>query len=152
MTGPTARTSESDFQLYKNLETFSRVTNYATLTGRPESAKLQDTDFLPSVRHMVAGTNESIRIANPTDFDAVTALLVASYSSLLAAHYDSNTLSRALPYLTAANPTLLASDTYYVVEGELGRLVGCGGWTAAEPGSGKIIEGEAHIRHLATHP
>ena len=94
----------------------------------------------------------SIRIAEPADTDAVAALLVASYSSLLAAHYDRDTLKRALPNLTVANASLLACGTYYVVVGEAGRLVGCGGWTAAEPGSGRIIGGEAHIRHVATHP
>jgi GNAT superfamily N-acetyltransferase len=93
-----------------------------------------------------------IRIANPTDSGAVNALLVASYSSLLTARYDSDTLARALPHLTKANPTLLACGTYYVTEREPGNLVGCGGWTAAKPGSGEITEGEAHIRHFATHP
>lgn len=39
----------------------------------------------------------SIRIAKPTDSDAVRALLVASYSSLLTASYDSDLLARALP-------------------------------------------------------
>jgi len=94
----------------------------------------------------------SIRIATPTDSDAVSALLVASYSTLLAACYDSDTLAGALPYLTNANPTLLACGTYYVAERESGSLVGCGGWTAAKPGSGEITKGEAHIRHFATHP
>ena len=61
-------------------------------------------------------------------------------------------LAGALPYLTKANPTLLACGTYYVAEREPGNLVGCGGWTAAMPGSGEITEGEAHIRHFATHP
>src|SRR5262245_27357402 len=93
-----------------------------------------------------------IRVARPADSDAVSALLVASYSILLAARYDSNTLGRALPIMTKANPTLLASGTYYVAEGEPGNLVGCGGWTTARPGSGEVIEGEAHIRHFATHP
>jgi N-acetylglutamate synthase-like GNAT family acetyltransferase len=71
---------------------------------------------------------------------------------LLTARYDSDTLARALPHLTKANPTLLACGTYYVTEREPGNLVGCGGWTAAKPGSGEITEGEAHIRHFATHP
>jgi GNAT superfamily N-acetyltransferase len=93
-----------------------------------------------------------IRIANPTDSEAVSALLVASYSSLLAAYYDSNLLASALPHFTKANPTLLAGGTYYVAETEAGNLVACGGWTAAMPGSGEITEGEAHIRHFATHP
>jgi N-acetylglutamate synthase-like GNAT family acetyltransferase len=47
---------------------------------------------------------------------------------------------------------LLACGTYYVAENEQGDLVGCGGWTTAHPGSGEVIEAEAHIRHFATHP
>ena len=94
----------------------------------------------------------SIRIARPADADAVSVLLTASYPHLLAGHYDADTLSRALPYMTKANPALLASGTYYIVEREAGDLVGCGGWTVARPGTGEIVEGEAHIRHVATHP
>jgi GNAT superfamily N-acetyltransferase len=101
---------------------------------------------------MIDASIHSIRVARPADSEAISALLAASYSSLLAAHYDSNTLGRGLPFMTAANPTLLASGTYYVAEGEAGNLVGCGGWTTARPGSGEVIEGEAHIRHFATHP
>jgi N-acetylglutamate synthase-like GNAT family acetyltransferase len=93
-----------------------------------------------------------IRAASPADSDAVTALLVASYSRLLAASYDSDLLGRTLSHMTRANPTLLTSGTYYVAEREPGNLVGCGGWTPVRPGSGEIIEGEAHIRHFATHP
>jgi N-acetylglutamate synthase-like GNAT family acetyltransferase len=92
------------------------------------------------------------RIARPSDSDAVSALLEASYSTLLTARYNHEMLSRVLPLMTRANPTLLASGTYYVAESNQGNLVGCGGWTIARPGSGEIIEGEAHIRHFATHP
>jgi N-acetylglutamate synthase-like GNAT family acetyltransferase len=94
----------------------------------------------------------SIRIAKPMDSDAVDALLVASYSSLLTSSYDSDLLTRALPHITKANPTLLACGTYYVAETEVGGLVGCGGWTPQMPGGGDITEGDAHIRHFATHP
>jgi N-acetylglutamate synthase-like GNAT family acetyltransferase len=94
----------------------------------------------------------SIRIAGPADSDAVSALLAASYSRLLAARYDRDLLGRALPFMTSANPILLASGTYYIAEREPGHLVGCGGWTTARPGSGEVIEAEAHIRHFATHP
>ena len=93
-----------------------------------------------------------IRAAEPEDSDAVCALLAASYSNLLAACYGSDMLERALPYLTSANPTLLASGTYYVAESNAGDLVGCGGWTRARPGTGEVVEGEAHLRHFATHP
>jgi N-acetylglutamate synthase-like GNAT family acetyltransferase len=78
------------------------------------------------------------------DTDAVSILLEISYSHLLA--------NTALPYMVKANPTLLASGTYYVAEAEPSTLVGCGGWTPTEPGSGEIVEGEAHIRHFAVHP
>jgi N-acetylglutamate synthase-like GNAT family acetyltransferase len=101
---------------------------------------------------MIDPLSYPIRIARPTDSDAVSALLLTSYSSLLTARYDGDMLQHALPFITKAKPTLLASDTYYVVETELGSLVGCGGWTAAHPESGEIVEGEAHIRHFATHP
>ena len=93
-----------------------------------------------------------IRIAKPTDAQALNALLVASYSSLLAARYDHDLLGRALPHLTKANLMLLACGTYYVAEEAPGNLVGCGGWTAAKPQSGEVTEGEAHLRHFATHP
>jgi N-acetylglutamate synthase-like GNAT family acetyltransferase len=94
----------------------------------------------------------SVRIASLADLDAVTALVEVSYSQLLAASYDRDLLGRALPHLTRANRTLLASRTYYVAEREPGDLVGCGGWTTASPVSGEIIGGEAHIRLFATHP
>jgi N-acetylglutamate synthase-like GNAT family acetyltransferase len=93
-----------------------------------------------------------IRVARVADFDTVGALLVASYSRLLASCYDHDLLRRALPHITHANRTLLASGTYYVAEIEPGKLVGCGGWTAANPETGETIDGEAHVRHFATHP
>ena len=96
--------------------------------------------------------NLLIRIARPTDLDAIGSLLVVSYSSSLAAHYDDDLLVRALPHITKAQPDLLACGTYYVAETESGKLVGCGGWTAATPGSGEIAKGEAHLRHFAIHP
>jgi N-acetylglutamate synthase-like GNAT family acetyltransferase len=71
---------------------------------------------------------------------------------LLARSYEADTLKLALPFIVKANPTLLASGTYYVAEVEPGSLVGCGGWTPAKPGSDEIVEGEAHIRHFAVHP
>jgi N-acetylglutamate synthase-like GNAT family acetyltransferase len=101
---------------------------------------------------MIDTSTHLIRAARPADADAVSALLAASYERLLAARYDSDALDRALPFMTKANPTLLTSGTYYVAETQPDNLVGCGGWTTGHPGSGEIIEGEAHIRHFATHP
>ena len=68
-----------------------------------------------------------LRIATPADSDAVSTLLAASYSSLLRARYDSDTLDRTLPFMIGANEKLLASGTYYVVEERPGTFVGCGG-------------------------
>src|SRR4029079_19008200 len=93
-----------------------------------------------------------LRVARPADSEAVTALLLASYSILLAASYASCVLRQALPISPGANPPLLASGTYYIAEREPGTPIGCGGWSAARPGTGEIIEGEGHIRHVAIHP
>ena len=54
--------------------------------------------------------------------------------------------------MSHANPELLNSGTFYVAVSDENRLLGCGGWTAAAPGSGDINPGTGHIRHFATHP
>lgn len=94
----------------------------------------------------------SIRIATPDDADAVGALLAASYPALLAGRYDPETLARALPLMTKANPKLLASGSYYIAAGDVGDVIGCGGWTMERPGTGEVVAGEAHIRHVGVHP
>jgi N-acetylglutamate synthase-like GNAT family acetyltransferase len=93
-----------------------------------------------------------LRTATPADFDAVSALLATSYSRLLRARYCRDTLKLALPLMIRANEELLACRTYYLLEDRADHLVGCGGWTIARPESQEIREGEAHIRHFATHP
>ena len=93
-----------------------------------------------------------IRIARPSDSDAASDCLLASFSSLLSGSYDRDLLEIALPTMTKANPALLASGTYYVAESGTGALVGCGGWTRERPGTGETVEGEGYVRHLATHP
>ena len=112
---------------------------------RPEVCAIVNTPMLRKARVV-------IRAGSPTDTDAVSILLEASYSLLLASDYDRSTLELALPYMVKANPKLLASGTYYVAELERGTIVGCGGWTPAKPGTDEIVEGEAHIRHFAVHP
>lgn len=92
-----------------------------------------------------------IRIALPEDAAAVTELLLRTYPVLMASSYDPDALAGALPVMTKANPELLASGRYYVAE-EAGRLVGCGGWSLDQPGSGKVEVGLSHLRHFATDP
>ncbi|WP_442955386.1 GNAT family N-acetyltransferase [Parasphingorhabdus sp.] len=92
-----------------------------------------------------------LRTAELNDAPSVTALFERAYPTLMAASYDAAVLAVALPEMTRANPTLLASRTYYVIEdGE--RLIGCGGWTIEKPGSGEVKPGLAHLRHFATDP
>jgi N-acetylglutamate synthase-like GNAT family acetyltransferase len=93
-----------------------------------------------------------VRVSAPSDTDAVSALLAASYPTLLASHYERDLLDRALPFMTKANPTLLASGAFYVAQNRHGDLIGCGGWSLEHPGTAKVVCGEAHIRHFATHP
>ena len=93
----------------------------------------------------------SLRVASLQDEGAVTTLLEASYRRQLAGSYPPETLEKALPLMTKANPRLLASGTYYVAETK-GQLVGCGGWSMEAPGNGEQRQGTAHIRHVATHP
>jgi GNAT superfamily N-acetyltransferase len=97
-----------------------------------------------------------VRTAQPSDAPAVSDLLAASYPVLLASDYEPDLLADALPHMTRANPALLASGTYYVVEVQdtPGLLVGCGGWTLERPGAPeeRVDPTHGHIRHFATHP
>ncbi len=93
-----------------------------------------------------------IRIAAVGDDREVSALLDASYSTLLQGHYKNELLVVVLPLMTKANPHLLASGTYYVAKTADEECIGCGGWTLERPGDGEIQHGVAHIRHFATHP
>jgi GNAT superfamily N-acetyltransferase len=92
------------------------------------------------------------RIAVPGDDDAVSALLLASYPLLMAKDYTADALAVALPKMVRANPALLSSGTFYVVDGPGAFLIGCGGWTLAAPGTKDVMAGLAHLRHFATHP
>jgi N-acetylglutamate synthase-like GNAT family acetyltransferase len=69
----------------------------------------------------------------------------------MAAFYDADILAAALPVMIKASPTLLASGSFYVAE-EAGCIVGCGGWTFEQPGSGRVEDGLSHLRHFATDP
>ncbi len=101
---------------------------------------------------MSKGTGFVCRPAIAGDLASVDEVLSASYSTLLSTSYPRALLDAALPYMVKANPALLDSGTYYVIERGPGFLLGCGGWTYAPPGGGVEIEGEAHVRHFATRP
>jgi N-acetylglutamate synthase-like GNAT family acetyltransferase len=94
----------------------------------------------------------SLRVAGPMDEPAVSSLLEASYIKLLARDYEPDLLAKLLPLVTKANSQLLTSEKFYVAQTELGEFIGCGGWSREQPGTDEIRQGEAHIRHFATHP
>lgn len=89
-----------------------------------------------------------VRVAHTADTAAVTRVLVASYPVLMAGAYNGEILAQALPLMIEANPKLLASGTFYMAEVK-GEPVGCGGWTAEEPGTCRLEPGTAHLRHFA---
>jgi GNAT superfamily N-acetyltransferase len=93
-----------------------------------------------------------LRVATAGDSDAVSAVLAASYARLMAAAYPADLLARTLPAIGRANPALLESGLYYLVESEDGEIAGCGGWSPNPPGSRDVDPERAHIRHFATHP
>lgn len=94
----------------------------------------------------------AIRIAEPADAEAVTALLEKSYPALLAGAYDAALLQQVLPLMTRANPELLSSGSYYVAVGDDGMIVGAGGWTRHSP-TGQGENGtNGNIRHFGTDP
>lgn len=93
-----------------------------------------------------------VRLASIADQDAVSTLLAASYGSLLVGAYNDDVLADALPVMSKANASLLTGGTFYVASNDDGPLRGCGGWTAAAPGTGIVDAGLGHIRHVATHP
>ena len=94
----------------------------------------------------------TIRIATSSDACGVSDLLKTSYGELLAGHYESALLARALPLISRANPALLNSGRYFVAYDGENRIVGCGGWSVDRPGTGELEGGLAHVRHFATHP
>ena len=87
-----------------------------------------------------------IRTATPDDLGAVDRLLGRSYPKLLKADYAPSILVLALPGMIKARPSLMASGTYYVAEGDNGQLLGAGGWTR------NARKRRGDIRHVVTDP
>ena len=92
-----------------------------------------------------------LRPARPADIAAIDTLLARSYPRLLRADYPASVLVTALPRIVRAQPALIASGTYFVIE-EDGAIRAAGGWTRAAPGRGRSAAGTGNIRHVATDP
>lgn len=94
----------------------------------------------------------TVRVAASPDLAAIDGLLARTYPKLLKADYPPSVLVLALPLISRANPRLVASGSYYVVE-EGGAVVGAGGWTRAAPAGRRGPSASmqtGHIRHVVT--
>src|SRR5262249_14289697 len=60
---------------------------------------------------------------------AIRTLLAHSIRALGAAHYTGNQIETALQSAFGVDTALIRDATYFVVEAEDHRLVGCGGWS-----------------------
>ncbi len=97
------------------------------------------------------GHSLTARTAVASDLSEIDALLGRSYPALLKDHYPPSVLVTAIPLISKAQPGLIASGTYFVVLDDAGRIVGAGGWTSVEPGTGrKGAVATGHIRHVVT--
>ncbi len=93
-----------------------------------------------------------LRQTSLAEKDAVSALLLKSYTVLLADAYDADTLQKALPLITEAQPSLLTSGTYFAAESQAGQIVGVGGWTRTSPTGRDETATNGNIRHFGTDP
>ena len=92
------------------------------------------------------------RVATTGDEQRIGSILRPSYERLMAEVYPPALLARVLPGITRANPGLISSGFYYLVEADCGEPAGCGGWSPHPPGAQEADPRRGHIRHFATHP
>ena len=93
--------------------------------------------------------HSTIRPAKRQDLAAVDALLSRSYPALLKADYPPSVLVTAIPLISRANPSLVMSGTYFVIEAG-DEILGAGGWTSGAPPGGRPQRKVGHIRHVVT--
>ncbi len=91
------------------------------------------------------------RLATPQDANALSALFARSYPVLLARDYPPEVLNPALPLMCRAQPMLLASGRFHVIDGPDGPLA-AGGWSVERPGTQNREPGLGHIRHVVCDP
>ncbi|MGZ9811090.1 GNAT family N-acetyltransferase [Pseudoroseicyclus sp. H15] len=82
-----------------------------------------------------------IRPATAADIAGIDAMMPRAWSQQMASAYPPSLLILAVPYISRAQPALVASGRYYVAE-EAGRILGAGGWSPSRPG-------HADVRHVA---
>jgi N-acetylglutamate synthase-like GNAT family acetyltransferase len=93
-----------------------------------------------------------VRLSDAGDLAQVDELLARAYPILLKPDYPASILVTAISRMARANPSLLASGSYYVAETRNGSIVGCGGWGLTNPNAPRRRQRLAHVRHFATDP
>ncbi|MBS0126115.1 GNAT family N-acetyltransferase [Thetidibacter halocola] len=94
----------------------------------------------------------TLRRATEADIGALDRLFQRSYRMLLEPDYSPVVLVMALPVMARAQPALIRSGLFHVVETSDGRLAGAGGWSLQAPGGRPGQRGVGHVRHVATDP
>ena len=96
-------------------------------------------------------TGYTIRPASANDAASVSKLLASAYPVLLKYDYAPSILDKALPSMVEAQPALLTSGTYFLVEIR-GRIVAAGGWSWSAPTGSSTLGSRTtgHTRHVVT--
>ena len=99
------------------------------------------------------GNQPILRLARPSEAEAIDALMKASTADLFLAYYDEAQTAASVRYIASVDRTLIADGTYFVLEADA-ELVACGGWSRRDKlytGSGDAA-GDARLLDPATEP
>jgi len=88
--------------------------------------------------------------ATAPDAPAITALLTRAFARL-SSHYPADILAPLMPYFGTCQPALIASGRYFALR-EDGVIRAVGGWSEGAPGTGAVVPGTGHIRHVGVDP
>ena len=95
-----------------------------------------------------------LRVATPSDAEAIDALMKASIGVIFPSAYDARQTASSIRHIGAVDRMLLADGTYFVIEDEHGAIVACGGWSRRDKlytGSGDGSD-DARLLDPATEP
>ncbi|WP_321476661.1 GNAT family N-acetyltransferase [uncultured Paludibaculum sp.] len=70
-----------------------------------------------------------IRLAQPSDVEALSQLIEISVRGLQSADYSAEQMDGALGTVFGVDTQLISDGTYFVVESSSSEMVGCGGWS-----------------------
>jgi GNAT superfamily N-acetyltransferase len=73
--------------------------------------------------------NITIRLAEPTDLEQIETLMKRSMKILGAKSYSEKQIQSCCQFVCIPDRELIEDKTFFVVETDIGTLVGCGGWS-----------------------